>query len=340
MAVGGIILRQYTIALILVTLLGAGAYAEESENRGYLDRPPVFVDNFPDFPLAGMALVIPNAGQTLPDADAVNEESNEFVRNGVNVQPNLNLKTTTIRLGALHGLGNGWAAGLSLPWERVKVRGKIGGEPATATVEAFGDLALLGKKRVWQRLSGESLVVSAGLELPTGKDNATFDQSNSITNGYYHGYPRRMPLSWQPGSGTVDGYLALAYGKTQQRLSYVGILATKLHSAGDENVKIGDIFIGAADATYGISRKLALSLGMVLRSQADDEYPQAPPPGVDSPALAGTTQHGTTFYLDPSIRYVVANRFVVGFGLRYPIVKPDDGMVPQVKGFIIFYPNL
>jgi hypothetical protein len=204
----------------------------------------------------------------------------------------------------------------------------------------LGDIAMLGKKLLWNRGQNEKLVATFGFELPTGKDDAVFDQSNSVTNAYYTGDSHRMPLSWQPGSGTWDGYLALAYSKTHERLSYEGLVAAKVNSTGDQDVKIGNTLIVAMSGTYGVVRQAAFSLSAVLRTQGNDRYPNAPAPGVGQPALAGTVVHGTILYLDPSIRINIAKLVTVGFGWRYPVIKPDDGLVPDLQGFIIFYPSM
>lgn len=309
------------------------------EDRGFLQSPPVFIDNLYNFPLAGMGTTIPEPGETIPDFDSLVYEAKKANLNGENVQPNLNARFTVTRIGALHGFSKDWGAVLSIPVQRSAITGEIGGQPATATNTTVGGITMLGKRLLWRGRGSERAVVTFGMELPTGKDNGVFDQSNSVTNGYYTGYPQRYPLSWQPSSGTWNGYLALAYSKTQERLSYEALAAGKFYTKGDEDVKIGNIFIGAATGTYGIARYAAISASAILQVQGDDSYPNAPPPGVEQPALAGTTLHGTTLYVAPSFRVKVMNTVTVGFGWRIPVIEPDDGLVPEVRGFLIIYPS-
>ena len=289
--------------------------------------------------MTGMGIVIPPPRVVVPDVDLYGVDSDGFRKDGKNVQPALKLRMATYRVGVLYGLESGWATGITIPWHRNRVTGRIGGLPATGVGTGFGDVALIGKKQVWTNGTDSVVVATVGVELPTGKDDATFAQDNAVTNGYYTGGQHRMPLGWQAGSGSVDGYLAVAYGRSVKRISYTGLIATKLHTSADADVKIGNILIAAVNGTYGISRTLAFSLGLTLRTQADDSYPQAPPPGVDQGALVGTTIHGTTLFIDPSVRINIANRVTAGIGLRYPIVKPDDGMVPDVSISLIFYPE-
>ena len=125
-----------------------------------------------------------------------------------------------------------------------------------------------------------------------------------------------------------------------EQVSDESIVLEKLYSSDDEDTKIGNIFIASVNGTYGISRTVAGSLGLTLRSQSNDSYPEAPFPGVDAPPLTGTTTHGTTLYIDPSIRFTVAKQATVGIGYRFPALLPNNGMVPRVQVFFIVYPNM
>jgi hypothetical protein len=323
----------------LLTLQVCSFAADDVENQGFLERPPVFIYNEPDFPLTLIGAFVPPAGKIVPAFDSIVVSSDAFNSNGTNVQPGLDVKFYSSRVGGLVGFKDGWAAGISIPWQKTQVNGTIGGFAASNHITAIGDTALMAKKRLWRGCRGEQLVFTAGLEVPTGKDDARFDQSNAATNGYYANSPQRLPISWQTGSGSLSGYLSLAYGGERRRLSYEGLIATKLHTAGDDDVKIGDIFILAGTGTYGISKEIAFSLGATLRVQGNDDYPNLPLP-VEQLPLLGTTTHGTTLYLDPSIRFVVFKKLVVGVGWRYPIMKPDDGFVPDTRGFFIIYPMM
>lgn len=332
-------MKSACVILVVLFSIGSACFAED-DNRGYLESPPVFIVSEPDVPLTGLGAEMPAPGQIVPDVDLTALESDVFKQNGATVQPALNVKFDVLRIGALRGFNGGWAAGLTIPWQQTRVRGGIGGLPASGTRTGLGELGMVAKKTFWENDCGDRVVFAGGIELPTGKSNATFDQSNAVTNAYYRNYPRRMPLSWQPGSGTVNGYLGLSYLNKGGRFSYEFLVGTKLHSKGDESVKIGNIFIAAGTGTYGISRNLAASLGLTLRSQADDSYPNAPSPGVGQLALVGTTTHGTSLYLDPSIRFNIMGRVTVGVGVHYPIVKPDNGLVPRTRLSIIFFPSL
>ncbi len=333
--------HRVLITAFLLLVASALAYGQSADNpQGFLDKPPIFIDNEPDIPLTGMGTEIPKPGKVILAFDAQSQQSSEFRSNGVNVQPTLNLKLDIIRIGALAGFKDDWAAGISIPWQRTRINGNLGTFPAGTAVEAVGGISLIGKKAFWKGCAGQRAVVTAGVQLPNGLSTATFGESNPSTNRYYINYPARLPLGWQPSTGTWNGYLALAYGTRGHRLSYEGIFLEKLYSSDDEDTKVGNIFIASINATYGISRTLAGSLGVTLRSQADDSYPEAPSPGVDAPPLMGTTTHGTTLYIDPSIRFVVDKQATIGIGFRLPAILPDNGMVPNVQVSFIAYPSM
>lgn len=329
------IYKAIILALVFAVVCSSACMGEET--RGFLDNPPVYLTNEYDFPLTGLGTVIPNPGEAIPAIETSVFSSNHAKLDGETVQPNLGTRFESVWIGGLYGLKNNWGAGLTIPVQHTAIRGQIGGEPATSTNTDLGDLTLIGKKQLWSRGQTENLVASVGLKLPTGKDDSTFDQSNAVTNGYYVNDPQRMPLSWQAGTGTVDGYLALAYSKLHTRFSYQALVAARLNSSGDEDVKIGNTVIGSVAGSYGLAKMAAVSLGLILRTQGNDSYPNAPEVG--QPALAGTTQHGTTVYLIPAIQIRLANLVSLGFAWKYPIVQPDDGLVPDVLSGFIIYPG-
>jgi len=144
-----------------------------------------------------------------------------------------------------------------------------------------------------------------------------------------------MPLAWQPGSGSTDLYTSISYNKTTYRRAYEAILACKFNGKGDSDVRLGDLTILSLNATQALNSDFAASLGVIYRRQGNDSYPNAPAPGVDQTALAGTTQHGTSLSLSPSVRFRLKQKVTVGLSFTFPVVKPDDGLVPDNRWGII-----
>jgi len=331
-----------TILLLSILLLSTQCFAQwtgPSEGRGFLYRPPVYVNNEPDFPLTGLGVLMPKPDEIVPDIDVSSQRGDHFNVNGNNVQPGLDVELNWIRVGALRGFKGGWAAGLSIPWYRNLIKGTIGGLPANGVTEGFGNIALAAKKILWEDCkTNRRLILGAGVELPSGVSEQHFGPDNIVTSGYFHSPPRRIPFGWQPSTGTFNGLLALSYGRSWERVSWQTLLAGKLYGTDDEDVKVGNVFIASFNGTYGISRDLAGSLGFTLRSQVNDSYPDSPLP-VNGPELQGTTNHSTIVYLDLAVRYTVLTRVTVGVGVRTPIMHPDAGMDPSGTVSVIFYPN-
>ncbi len=331
----------FTMCVLALSAACLAQWEGPSSECGFLDRPPVYIQNEPDFPLTGLGGAMPKPGEIVPDVDIAGVSADHWNQSGNNVQPELDLELQWIRVGAMRGWRGGWAAGFSVPYYRNLVKGAIGGQPASSIAQGFGNVAVGGKKILWRDKCHYGQVALAGaIELPTGKDNSIFNQANFVTNGYYTGNTQRIPLGWQPSTGTYNGLAALSYTRYRGRLSYELLAATKIFGTDGQDVKVGNIFIGALESTYGMSRDLALSLGVAVRDQADDQYPNAPAfPGIDSQSLQGTTQHSTVVYLDAAVRYVVMRRITVGVGIRTPINTPSAGMEPTTQFTFMVYPN-
>lgn len=337
-------MRLTIIAFVLLSilLLSTQCFAQwtgASGGRGFLCNPHVYVNNEPDFPLTGLGVLMPKPDEIVPDVDVSGMRGDRWNVNGHDVQPALDVRINWIRVGALRGFKGGWAAGISIPWYHNDVLGSIGGFKASGVAEGFGNIALAGKKLLWEDCkTGRRLILGVGVELPSGATEQRFGPNNIVTNGYFHSPTQRIPLGWQPSTGTFNGLVALAYGRTWERVAWQGLLAGKIYGTDDEDVKVGNVLIASFQGTYGISRDLAGSLGFTLRSQGDDNYPNSPLP-VNGPLLEGTTVHSSIVYLDLGLRYTVMNRVTVGVGIRTPITTPDAGMDPVGTVSVIFYPN-
>ena len=327
------------VGLALSAVL-CGAASGSDASRGYLHAPPVFLRDEHDVPLGTFGAPVLPRGQASLCSSSASPESDAFRSGGVDAQPRLKLTCLSVKGGLMRGLGSGWAVGFLAPYARTHVSNSIGGYPATGKADGPGELLLFAKRAVRRGSNGDLVIATAGVELPTGKDDYTFNENNAVTNAYYRNYPGRMPLGWQPSNGAVNGCFALGYLRHANRMSYEGLAACKVHGRGDEDVRLGSVLLFSANATYGISERSAFALGLVFRSQGNDSYPNAPPPGITQAALAGTTSHGSGLYLDPTIRVDVTRYITVGVGMRWSLVEQKDGMVPRSGAFLILYPHL
>ena len=337
-------MRHFTLVLVALCTVHlpspcTAQWAAPDPSLGFLDRPPVFIPNEPDFPLTGLGVIMPAPGKIEPDVDVSGLSANHWFESGRNAQPSLRLTLSWIRVGALRGFSNGWAAGVSVPYYRNQVFGSIGGFPAPAIAEGWGNIALGVKKVIWEDDCRTQRMTAAGaVELPTGKDDAVFGTTNAATTGYF-GSSQRIPIGWQPSTGTWNGLVALAYARCKGRLSWEFLLAGKINGKGYQDAHVGNLLISAMTGTYGVSRNLAATVGLTLRAQQDDQYPNSPIP-VNRFPLTATATHSTLLYLDVGIRCVVMDKAVVGVAVRTPVNQPSEGMQPTTQFSYIFYPNL
>lgn len=261
--------------------------------------------------------------------------SKEFRMQGQVVQPNLDVRLWTIRGSVSKMIGNTYL-GLNVPVGLVEVGGGIGNLPASSSDWALGDIALIAKRQLFSDQDKGKIVAGVGIEFPTGKDNLNFDQSNAATTAYYKQASPRLPIAWQPGSGSTDFFTSIAYNKSTSDRAYEAFFICKFHGKSDEDVRLGDIYMLSVNTMQNLSEKWSAGLGLALLKQENDSYPNAPTPGIGQALLAGTTEHGTTLFVSPSIKYRATGNQTYGFSLSLPIVKPDNGMVPSIQWNMIF----
>jgi len=115
-----------------------------------------------------------------------------------------------------------------------------GGGRETLESSGLGDIAFLGKyriyKRDWKRGAFHFTAIS-GLEMPTGATNERHDGA-------------RLSPSLQPGSGSWDPFAALSTNLGLDRLRFDGLLFFKANTEGSQDFADGDFFAAEVDAAY------------------------------------------------------------------------------------------
>ena len=302
----------------------------EDNNKGYFDTPRIYVEDDIYMPVGLLAAKAPVDDKLTWDTGSAYVTNSSFRSGGTTVQSNLGVQLWKIRLAAVKTVGNNTLC-VNLPFAINQVSGQIGGQPASKSGYGLGDLALIGKRKIWDGGDNSDITFAAGIELPTGRDNLKFNQSNTITNAFYPGNTQRIPLAWQPGSGSTNVYTSLSYSKTGYRNAFGAILACKSNGKGDSDVRLGNLWVLSLNATHSLNANTATSLGLIYRRQQNDSYPLAPDPGIGQAGLAGVTQHGTSISLSPSIRFRLKQILTVGLSFSTPIVRPSDGLVPESR---------
>ena len=127
-----------------------------------------------------------------------------------------------------------------LPVVYKQQRQRTGGRKETLESFGLGDIALLGKYRVykndWKR-GAFHLALIGGLEFPTGDTDADEDGS-------------RLPPALQPGSGSWDPVAAVAANLNLNRLRFDGLFFYKVNTEGAQDFADGDFLAVEGDVAY------------------------------------------------------------------------------------------
>ncbi len=146
-----------------------------------------------------------------------------------------------------------------------RVRGAGGSQFLRAT--GLGDIALLGKYRVWKRdwpLSTFNLALIGGLETPTGDTRAR-------DGGM------RLGPTLQPGSGSWDPIAAVAATLSINRVRFDASILGKVNTEGSRDYADGDFFGARAVIKYRFLHMqypgptAGLSAGVTYRHEGRDE---------------------------------------------------------------------
>jgi hypothetical protein len=185
------------------------------------------------------------------------------------------LRRTTV-LGVDHGLLPNVTLSALIPFKDNSFESVAGDMDGAG----LGDAAVLAKYRVHETLwprGGFRVAVLGGAEFPTGDTN---ERSGGM----------RLAPSLQPGSGSVDPFLALSTNYDQGRFRFDALAFYKDNTEGDQDFEDGDFFALEVDFAYRFyytkypgqtaSAKLGLQWRDVGRSQqagvtvADTGYEQ------------------------------------------------------------------
>ena len=157
-------------------------------------------------------------------------------------------KLTRTALNLAYGVSDTLTLGVSLPYvsrENLTETAHEGGdEPfeALGDADGLGDLQLFAAVNAWQSDNGnQRIAVLGGIKAPTGKTSARSDEGE------------RLEVEIQPGSGSWDPFLGLAYSHQQGRWGFdTNVLYTKVNS-GSQSTDLGDVFNYNAAVSYSLS---------------------------------------------------------------------------------------
>lgn len=147
------------------------------------------------------------------------------------------LSEHTFALGAHFGLRHDFQLSAIVPWIDREMRLDNPAGPDRLSANGFGDIALVAKWRFyrWDAVGkAANFAVMAGIEAPTGEDDARSDGT-------------RLPPELQPGSGSWDPSLGAAVTYEPGRWRFNAAALYLRNGKGAEDFKAGDeIFVELA----------------------------------------------------------------------------------------------
>jgi hypothetical protein len=242
-----------------------------------------------------------------------------------------------------YGITNDLTLSLRLPFiRRTNIFDHHEGDLGDAA--GVGDLSVLAQYRFFNnRASQMEAALLFGTKLPTG------DTSVSAVNG------ERFEAEFQPGSGSVDYFLGVAFTKRFGAWSFDTNVLYQFTSEGVQNTNLGDRFLYNAAVSYrmygfaGASGRMNAGLPEPMYHggpKAKHNHEEAPPPS-RGPALdlvlevngewhdhqrvdgvKDPNSGGTTVYLSPGLRLSM-DRWSSFVSVGVPIVSDPNGLQPE-----------
>lgn len=272
-------------------------------------------------------------------ADAfIDEELARFADQHIHAHSTDSLISTTIGLG--YGVTNDFTVGLRLPYiHRDNIRaGHHSHAGGTVTNEAealgdsqgIGDLSAIGKYRFLNDSRGnQEAAVLFGLEMPTGT-------TSRINRG-----GERFETEHQPGSGSWDPLVGLAYTKRMGKTSFDTNVLYKIATRGAQATELGDQFFYNLAFSYRLRGSVGEPAEVHPHRHADGHahYHEVPSPvggtsvdlilelngeWQDKLKIAGVVENnsgGNTVYLSPGIRISSMKNWAASASIGIPVAQ-------------------
>ena len=207
-----------------------------------------------------------------------------------------------------------------LPVVSKRLTASLAGVRRVRETDGIGDLIVQGKYRFFRKDSPfgrDQAALILAVKLPSGED----DESDRFG---------RLPPPVQPGTGSVDGIIGLAVGRTRRTVSLEGGVVFKANSQAN-NFRFGNV----------------LSYDFAFQYQT---YPDWPTPGFSQlnftiemngvtsgrNELRGrklTNSGGTVIFISPGLQYIVSANLLIEGGVQIPVIKRLYGsqLEPDVR---------
>ncbi len=201
-----------------------------------------------------------------------------------------------------------WVFGARVP-VAVENRVERPGEVAETT-SGLGDVVVSVKHRFYRRVgrwADRQAAVEVGLKLPTGATDHPVDP--------VLGAALRSRL--QPGSGSTDGFVDLAYQQGRRRWVFAGDVGYRFNSEGDGDYRQGDEAQLNLSAQYILFPRVYTRPGKEVFAVLEGSFVDASEDRLGGTVLADTGR--TALFLAPGLQYVATERLFLDLSVQFPV---------------------
>lgn len=213
-------------------------------------------------------------------------------------------------LGLAYGVSDDLTVGFRLPYN---VRNSVS-EPHDGEIESlgdatgFGDLSVFGQYRFFRDdQAGHHSAVLFGIKAPTGNtDEETVDGE-------------RFEAEHQPGSGSWDPFLGLAYTRVAGATTFNVSSVYTLASEGTQNTNLGDSFSYNAAVSHRLSGAGNNPIDLIL--ELNGTWRERQSVDGERERNSGVNQ----LYLSPGIHVALSDDVGLGLSFGLPLVERFKG---------------
>ena len=223
-------------------------------------------------------------------------------------------------VNASYGVSDNFEVGLSLPYIRNDTirAGHHSHGPGGNTVEdhgdsyGLGDVTLMSKYKLPVNWYGVEVAFMAGLQLPTGKTDVSYAGE-------------RLSTEHQPGSGSTDPILGVAFSKNFGAYNVDASLSQMFNTGGAQDTELGDVTSFNLGVSYrvggeehkhkdgGIHKHAAVDYVLELNGERAAQQKVS--------GIQDTSTGGTQIFLSPGVRYTSPQGWAAQASLGLPVVR-------------------
>lgn len=217
-----------------------------------------------------------------------------------------------------------WVFGARVP---VLVESRVERPEAGAeTTSGLGDVVVSVKHRFYRRVgrwADRQAAVEVGLKLPTGATDHPVDPALGAA----------LRSQIQPGTGSTDGFVDLAYQQGRRRWVFAGDVGYRFNSEGDGDYRQGDEAHINLSAQYILFPRVYARPGKELFAVLEGTFLDASEDRQRGTMVEGTSR--TALLLAPGVQYVATERLFLDLSVQLPIWEdPERGLASRWNALV------